>query len=71
MIKTKHQNKTRRIVRGFVNRLTVYDGAAMAGSLLPTDDGHVQVYDAEGYPAGCFDTFQEATRSLPKAEPVS
>jgi len=69
MTKTKHTTG-RRTVRGFVNRLMIYDGTVMAGTLLPNDDGF-QVYGADGYPAGCFATFQEATRSLPKVESAS
>jgi hypothetical protein len=70
MSKTKHQT-ARRNVRGFVARLDIYDGTVLAEHLLETDDGHFQVYGADGCPAGVFDTIRDAAASLPKAEVVS
>jgi hypothetical protein len=62
---------SRRRLGGSVNRLSIYDGETAVGSVVPTDDGRFQTYDADGYPAGIFDTLRDAARSLPKAEVTS
>ena len=66
----KQTTSRRRTVRGFVEHLSVYDGATMIGWLIQTDDGRIQVYDADGDPAGIYSNVRDAARSLPKAEPV-
>jgi hypothetical protein len=63
--------ETRRRLSGSANRLAVYDGTTVVGFLEQADDGRFQTYGADGFPAGVFDNFKDATASLPKAEAVS
>ena len=68
---TKNHQTMRRRLSGYVNRLSVYDGTAVAGYLVQADDGRFQTYGADGYPAGIFDNLRDTAASLPKVEVVS
>jgi hypothetical protein len=72
MLKTKTKPKTkqpaRRLERGFVtDHLSVYDGAAQAGTIVRFDADYC-AFDMRGELVGGFPDLRDAVRALPKAE---
>jgi hypothetical protein len=68
MSKTKTR---RRLEHGFVkDHLSIYDGAAQAGTVVKFDDDFC-AYNMRGELVGTFTNLRDAARSLPRAEVMS